>query len=294
MTPNNGAIEAVVPADPDNGPPPADPRRPSRPRTRRRRLDARRRRRPARPANRRGRGLATFVVPLPEGTAAVELRRGDTVLDRRDRSRPPSLELLAPTDRGRSRDGSADVRWNASDPDGDELQVTVEYAANGRTGWRSVFAGPSTGARRSPAASWRPAARARRASRSATASTDPRRLVAVRRRGGRTGRDDRHARGRRAAAGRHPRRAHGSAVDAAGKHLRGRALTWFAGTKRLGTGERLRVQLPVGRTTLRLRARDARGRETVVTRTLTVDPVALRADRLQGPARVAAGAKTAT
>ena len=36
------------------------------------------------------------------------------------------------------------MRWKASDPDGDALRATIDYAADGRN-WRTVFQGPSTG-----------------------------------------------------------------------------------------------------------------------------------------------------
>jgi hypothetical protein len=82
-----------------------------------------------------------------------------------------------------------------------------------------------------------------------------------------------------------------SAVDGTGKRLRGRALTWFAGSRRLGFGERLRVSLPAGTQRLRLRVRDAGGRERVLTRRVTVAPVALRFTTLRVPEHVKAGAR---
>jgi hypothetical protein len=78
----------------------------------------------------------------------------------------------------------------------------------------------------------------------------------------------------------------GAARDDHTHRLRGRALIWFAGSKRLGTGDVLRAQLPPGRIMLRLLARDQRRRTTVVTRRLLVAPVALRLVRLRTPAHV--------
>jgi hypothetical protein len=52
----------------------------------------------------------------------------------------------------------------------------------------------------------------------------------------------------------------GAAIDDAQPRLRNSALTWFAGSRHLGSGEQLRVTLPAGIVRLRLRVRDTRGR----------------------------------
>jgi hypothetical protein len=78
----------------------------------------------------------------------------------------------------------------------------------------------------------------------------------------------------------------GSAVDERARRLRGRSLTWFAGSRRIGTGERIWATLPAGRLTLTLRARDARGRSDVSRRTMPSTPVTLQLKRLATPARV--------
>ena len=55
----------------------------------------------------------------------------------------------------------------------------------------------------------------------------------------------------------------GAALDDRHRELRGRALSWYAGHKRLGHGRKLTVRLPAGRTALRLVARDRSGRRGV-------------------------------
>ena len=89
-----------------------------------------------------------------------------------------------------------------------------------------------------------------------------------------------------------PVRLFGTGRDDHTHRLHGRALTWFAGSRRLGSGEQLRAQLPAGRVTLRLVARDSRRRVAVVTRRLRVAPVALRLVRLRTPAHVGPRART--
>ena len=169
-------------------------------------------------------------------------------------------------------------------PHADTGRVTIDYAADGRN-WRTVFQGPSTG-------------RATIKGRFLDTGSRARLRVTV---------DDGFAQARatstRFRADGTPPVARivlpdvsespqagrvllqGSALDDRGRRLRGRALTWFAGTKRLGTGERLLAKLPAGRITLRLRASD-RGRVTFADR-LLVTPVALQLTSLRVPDRVA-------
>jgi hypothetical protein len=64
----------------------------------------------------------------------------------------------------------------------------------------------------------------------------------------------------------------GSAFDDRRDLLRGRALTWYVGRRRLGTGQQLSAKLPSGRVVLRLIARDQSGRQALVRRTLLVAP----------------------
>jgi hypothetical protein len=186
------------------------------------------------------------------------------------------------------------VRWTATDPDKDPLQVTIDYAPDGRS-FRPVYQGPSSG--------------------STSLSGD---LLSASRKGRiRVTVNDgfnqaRALSGAIVAAGRapevdiaSPERADklragiaslltGQATDDAGRSLTGKSLTWFAGSRRLGTGGNLRVALPAGTVRLRLVARDRSGRTTTAARTVKVAAVPLVVDRVDAPARVKPKVKTVT
>jgi hypothetical protein len=83
----------------------------------------------------------------------------------------------------------------------------------------------------------------------------------------------------------------GQAHDDAGKLLRGRSLTWYAGRRRLGTGAKLGAKLRAGRFQLRLVARDSHGRTSTVKRTVRVAAVPLEIVKLSAP-NLKHGAKT--
>ena len=75
----------------------------------------------------------------------------------------------------------------------------------------------------------------------------------------------------------------GAALDDRHRELRGRALTWYAGRRRLGHGRKLTVRLPAGRTVLRLVARDRAGRSAAVRLRVRVRRPALRLLRVSYP-----------
>lgn len=238
-------------------------------------------------------GATTFIAQVPAGSAAVELVEGGTVVDRRAKGRPPAVVLRSPRAGTRVR-RSVEVRWRASDPDGDRLTATVQFSPDGRRGWGTVFRGPSTGRVVVPAQLLRTASAGRIRVRvsdgfeTAEVTSQPIRV---------DGRPPaativRPVRGERStAAARVVLR--GQGVDETGRRLRGRALTWFAGTRRLGTGERLRVRLPAGRTVVRLVVRDARGRRDTASQTVRVEPRALELQTMRA-APVAKGARRLT
>ncbi len=85
-----------------------------------------------------------------------------------------------------------------------------------------------------------------------------------------------------------------TAVGDQGQALSGRALTWFAGRRRLGTGATLNARLPAGKVTLRLVARGSGGNSRTVTERLGVTAQKLRVLGLSVPQRVRKGAKTVT
>ncbi len=96
-------------------------------------------------------GAATFAAPVPVGAAVVELTSHGQVLDRKVRNRPPTVRLLAPGRHARAHArGNLLVRWSASDPDGDQLQATIDYSFDGGHSWRTVYDGPEHGSRQRP------------------------------------------------------------------------------------------------------------------------------------------------
>ena len=297
VTPNGIVIERVVPADQGNEVPAPDPGSPVQVTA----LGA-----SGQPVGTVGATVSrlsdsdtpvsTFIAPLPAGAAAVTATSGANT-DRVERSKPPTLKLLAPrtgTRVGGTKGSKLGVRWTARDPDGDPLQVTIDYAPDGRA-FRPVYQGPSTG-QASLSGDLFSASRKGRVRVTVNDGFNQARAVS----------------GTIVAAGRAPqvdiatpgRKAKltagirtvltGQATDDAGRSLTGKSLTWFAGSKRLGTGNNLRVALPPGSTRLRLVARDRSGRTGTAAQVLKVAAVGLVVDRVDAPARVKPKVKTVT
>jgi Concanavalin A-like lectin/glucanases superfamily len=293
--PHGAKIVRVVPADPQNNPPEPDPSSPLQVRV----LDAGGRElgvigAPIRHSS-QGSPAGTFVVAIPSGAAAVELVASGQVLDRKERSRTPTVRVRSPRAGSRVRGAARSaltVRWTASDPDGDELDATVEYAANGRSGWRPIFKGLSTGSATLPGRFLERGSGARIRVRVNDGFNE---AVA------RSGRFD--AEGtppvarivlpqtpRLPAPGRVELR--GTAFDDRDQLLPGRALTWFAGKRRLGRGDHVRVRLRAGTVKLRLQARDRFGRVATAVRRVKVNPVQIQIRSFTAPAHVAKGARS--
>ncbi|MGI8429566.1 MAG: hypothetical protein ACR2OB_09745 [Solirubrobacteraceae bacterium] len=241
-------------------------------------------------------GSATFVAPVPVGAAAVELISHGAVVDHRQRNRPPRVRLLAPGRRAHARSrGSLPVRWSASDPDGDQLQATVDYSFDGGRSWRTVFDGPSTGSASVPGRFLEGSRRARirvyvndgfneanAVSPVFRADGTPPVAQIVRPSPGEPVRGDERT------------VLIGSAFDDRHRPLRGRALTWYAGRHRLGSGEQLEATLPAGRVLLRLVARDRTGHQTTRQRVLHVVPALVRLRQLSAPDVIRHRARTIT
>lgn len=239
-------------------------------------------------------GTATFLAAVPVGSVAVELVSHNIVLDRKQRNRMPHLQLLAPSRHAHARSrGSLLVRWAASDPDNDPLQATVDYSFDGGGSWPTIYQGPSTGRISVPGRFLQGARRARirvyvndgfseaqAISAPFRADGTPPVAQIVRPDRGEPVRPD------------EPALLIGSAFDELHRPLRGRALTWYAGRRRLGTGERLSATLPAGRVALRLLVRDRRGRRTVLRRVLRVAARTLRLQQLSYPYLVSRRAHT--
>jgi YVTN family beta-propeller protein len=236
----------------------------------------------------------TFVAAASPAARTVELVRGGTVLDRLDRSRPPHVRLLAPRRGARVRThGTLVVRWRTRDPDGDPrhaipVEASVDYSSDAGRTWSSVYQGPDRGRAAIAGSTLQHSRRARvrvtindgfnethrrsRAFRADGAAPKVRIIVPVTNGQLRPG-----ARSLLV----------GSAFDDHSHRLRGRALSWYAGRKRLGTGEKLVVRLPAGRYPLRLRARDRSGRTGTARLRVRVQAEPLRIVKISYPTRIA-------
>ena len=197
-------------------------------------------------------GVGTVTGAVAPGAAVVELVEGETVLDRLERSAPPRVRLLA------VRVGSrAAIRWRTSDADQSDRRppsARIDFSPDGGRRWATVYEGPDDGRQTLPGRLLAGSDNARlrvtvsdafneataTSRRLRTAGTPPT-VTIVSPQPGAALRDD----GRTLLVGR--------AVDDRGRVLE--ALTWFAGSRRLGRGPRLLTTLPGGRYRLRLVAR---------------------------------------
>jgi hypothetical protein len=295
VTPNGISIERIVPADPGNEVPAAEPGSPVQITA----LGA-----SGQPVGTVGASVnaildadtpvSTFIAPLPAGAAAVTAASGANT-DRVERSKPPTLKLLTPrsgTRVGGSSKSVLGVSWTAEDPDGGTLDATVEYAPDGKS-FKPVFTGPSRG-RASVRGDLLSASRKGRIRVTVSDGFNQARAIS----------------GSIVADGRAPKATilapqtrdklsadgqsvlSGQALDDTGRELSGKSLTWFAGSKRLGTGKVLRAALPAGSVRLRLVARDTRGRTTTTGRTVRVAAIPLTIGRVDAPPRVKPKVKT--
>ncbi len=239
-------------------------------------------------------GAGTFAGPVADGASAVELLRDDVVLARLERSPAPHVRLLAPRRATRiGAYGALQVRWSASDPADGELSATIDFSADGGSSWRTVHDGGNDGHATVPAEFLSGSRNARIRVRvsdgfSETVVTSPRlavhgappRVQIISPQPGATLR-----RGERVNLS-------GRATDDQDTPLSGRALTWFAGHRRLGAGADLTTRLPAGARLLRLVARDRNGSRTTATLRVSVTRPPLRLLELVVPARVARGTRT--
>ena len=223
-------------------------------------------------------GGGTFVAPLPARTKRVELIvKGQKVDERAAPATAPTVKLTAPAAKTHARK-ALDVRWRAR---GRDLTATIDFSPGGAK-WQTVYFGPSTGHATLPAELLQASGKARVRVRvsdgfSAATATSP----AFRVDGAPpTAEIVRPVAGERLEAGQRVILV-GHATDDAGRELKGRALRWLAGRKRLGTGARLTARLPAGKMTLRLVATDARGRRTTAKRTVRSTPPPLTITRLR-------------
>jgi hypothetical protein len=242
-------------------------------------------------------GGGPFVGAVAPNAATVVLVREGTELARLTRSKAPTVKLTAPTAGATLKNGAPlEVRWTTSDPDpGSALNATVDFSADGGRTWRGVYDGPSAGKATVPGdylSSTKSGrvrvivsdgfAQATATSQTFTAAGAPPEVQIVTPQARAVVRA-----GDRVAL-------LGSGTDDSGRALTGSALTWFAGSKRLGTGARLTAVLPVGTKAVRLVAKDATGRTASATQKVSVQTPALRIVSVKVPIKVARTAKTLT
>ena len=78
------------------------------------------------------------MAPFVQGRGAVQIRQGDKVLNERVASaNPPTVKLLTPNG-GETLAPGVEVRWTASDPDGDPLNFTVQYSPDNGQTWQLI------------------------------------------------------------------------------------------------------------------------------------------------------------
>jgi hypothetical protein len=81
------------------------------------------------------------LIPLIENGSTLQLRAGETVLAEHPLSNnPPEVTLLSPNG-GEVFENSIEVRWEGSDPDGDELSYMVRYSHDGGASWNLLVFG---------------------------------------------------------------------------------------------------------------------------------------------------------
>ncbi len=242
-------------------------------------------------------GVATFLAGnVPGGMSGKTLQivfDGQVLATRTRSANPPAVKLLSPKAGKRVR-GALAVRWTATDADNDKLVAKVDYSIDDGRSWETVSAGADESAVTVPGSLLAGSRTAKvrvvvNDGWNETTVVSPRFIAAG---------SPPHATIDEPANGTRTTNAgqlvlSGQATDDRRRALTGRRLTWFAGRKRLGSGESLTVSdLKPGRQTLRLVARDAQGRKGTARRRITVKAVAPTFLRLEAPKKVAAKART--
>lgn len=239
--------------------------------------------------------IVSGVVAAPPGTTHVYLRHGTRAAVWHGSAAAPTVRLLRPRAGSRLSSRNAVIRWRTADPDGGALTARVRYSPDAGRHWREVFVGPAAAGR----------------------AVVPRKLLAGSRKGRIRVTVDDSFNQRSATSGRVTVRPsppsvritdplpglrvgadaslelRGEGHGANGRPLRGKALRWTQGRRKLGRGRAVTVRgLRPGRRTITVAAtqagRTARARITV--RVRAVRPAFLR---LGTPARLPRRAKKA-
>ena len=78
------------------------------------------------------------VLPLLPGATSIQLvHDGEVLASRTASANPPQVTLEAPTAGGEFPE-SLEVRWSASDPDGDALVFSIQYSTDGGESWSAA------------------------------------------------------------------------------------------------------------------------------------------------------------
>jgi hypothetical protein len=190
--------------------------------------------------------------------------------------------------------GKVQLRWSASDPDGDPLETRIEYAADGRT-FRAVALESQDQRTTLPARLFPRAGKARLRVRVGDGFNEASAVAGPVRSLGAPPEievlDPTVTSGMRADASLLLRAV---AHDDEGRKLSDRNIRWFAGREVVARRGEALALLPAGRVKLTAEARDRSGR--VARRTVTIDvaPAKPRFVRLSGPRRVSLRARTVT
>ena len=229
-------------------------------------------------------------LALADRAATIEIVHNGVVVAQRARSvHPPTVEVREPragAHVGRGR--TVVVQWKASDADGDKLDATVDYSLDGGSSWRTIFSGRRPGRVALPSTFFAGSRDARVRVRINdgwnTAEAASASFVAV----GRAPAVSISAPAPRQRA-RHDTALNlaGAAYDDRGQAIAASRLFWFDGHRRIGGGLHAVAFRPApGWHTIRLVARDGRGRTGRASVRIRVLAVAPRLLDLRAPASV--------
>ncbi len=88
-------------------------------------------------------GILLFGVTLPmvDGATALQIRRGEEILDRVVFSvTPPVVQITAPTQGAVIDSGQMTISWNGQDADGDDLEYLIQYSSDLGASWITLVA----------------------------------------------------------------------------------------------------------------------------------------------------------
>jgi virginiamycin B lyase len=232
------------------------------------------------------------------GAAELQIVRSGAVVAMRARSQHvPAVTLLAPRSGTIGRARTVTVRWRASDADHDALTRSVDFSPDGGRHWHTVFTAQNS--RQTVALPSRYFTGSRNARVRIRVSDGFNEATAVSRRLRAIGSPPSVEITAPLARQSFPSDAtvllSGTAFDDSFHLLTGRRLRWFAGRRALGRGQSVTARdLPPGRVTIRLVARDAHGRSSTSTVRIRVLAATPFFTTLRAPASVKPAARRVT